>query len=251
MYERARPTYPRQLFVDLADCVGPASGAGRVLEIGAGTGQATRGLLDRGWRVVALEPGPELARVARRVLAGLGDVEVVESPFEQWPADEEGSFDLVFAATSWHWLDPAVACRRAAELLHPGGTLAVVSTEHVLPELDGDPFFRQVEQAYEAVGMSDGPGAPLEPHSVADPEVVAIADSGLFEAPVVHRYVRERIYSAQEYLDLLATYSGHTAAAPDHRQRLFADIRRLIEARPNASVRKHYLSILQTARLKG
>jgi SAM-dependent methyltransferase len=133
-YERARPGYPAALFDDLAALLpaGSAADAARVLEIGAGTGQATRDLLARGWRVIALEPGPELARVARRVLAGRGEVEVAETPFERWDG-EPASFDLVFAATSWHWLDHAVAYEKAATLLRPGGVLAIVATEHVLP----------------------------------------------------------------------------------------------------------------------
>ena len=81
---------------------------------------------------MALEPGPELAAVARRVLVGQGDIDVMVSSFEQFEA-ETPAFDLVFAATSWHWLDPRVAYRRAAELLRPSGWLAIVATEHVPP----------------------------------------------------------------------------------------------------------------------
>jgi len=184
LYERVRPVYPPELFDDLATLVGLHAVAARVLEIGPGTGQATRGLLARGWSVVALEPGQELARVARRVLSGLGDVDVVVAPFERWQDGEEASFDLVFAATSWHWL-PTVAYRRAAQLLRPGGSLAIVATAHVLPEADGDPFFRDVEQAYEAVGMSDGQGGPPPPEAVEAPDVAAIEGSGFFEPPTV------------------------------------------------------------------
>ena len=107
LYERARPGYPRELFDDLAAATGLQGARPRVLEVGAGTGQATRGLLERGWSVVALEPGRELAAVARQVLGGLAGVEVVVAPFEGWEAGGQGTFDLVFAATSWHWLDPA------------------------------------------------------------------------------------------------------------------------------------------------
>src|SRR5215204_2198587 len=57
LYERARPGYPRQLFADLAMSTGLRAAGARVLEVGAGTGQATRGLLECGWSVVALEPG--------------------------------------------------------------------------------------------------------------------------------------------------------------------------------------------------
>jgi SAM-dependent methyltransferase len=133
LYERARPDYPQRLFADLAASAGMDVAGASVLEIGAGTGRATRGLLERGWRVVALEPGQKLATVARRVLAGRGDVDVVVSPFEHWKADDGVRFDLVFAATSWHWLDEQVAYRRASELLRHDGHLAIVATEHVLP----------------------------------------------------------------------------------------------------------------------
>lgn len=234
LYERSRPGYPEELFEALG-------APGRALEIGAGTGQATRGLLARGWNVVALEPGPELARVARRETGA----EVVGATFEEW--DGDGPFDLVLAATSWHWLDPAVAYPKAARLLRPGGTLAIVATEHVLPEPGGDLFFREVEEAYDAVGMGDGKGGPATPDAVPAPDVAAMAASGFFETPEVRRYVSGQRYTAEGYLALLGTYSGHIAATEQQRATLFADIRTRI-ARRGGTVRKHHLRILQTAR---
>lgn len=242
LYERARPGYPPALFEDLATYAGPGA---RVLEIGAGTGQATRGLLARGWSVVALEPGPELAAVARRALTGA--VEVVGSPFERWEPGDREPFDLVVAATSWHWLDPRVAYRRAHELLGPGGHLAIVATEHVSPA-DGDDFFRAVEQLYDEVGLGDGQGGPQPPGTIAAPDVAAITGSGLFAPPVVHRHVWSRDYTVEAYLAVLSTYSNHIAASPRQRETLFAGIRELIGARPAGTVRKHYLNLLQVAR---
>lgn len=234
LYERSRPRYPGELFEALGV-------PGRALEVGAGTGQATRGLLARGWSVVALEPGPELARVARRVTGA----QVVGATFEEW--DGDGPFDLVLAATSWHWLDPAVAYPKAARLLRPGGTLAVVATEHVLPEPGGDLFFREVEQAYDAVGLGDGQGGPVPPDRVPAPDVAAIEASGRFGPPEVRRYVTEHRYTAEQYLALLGTYSGHIAATEQQRATLFADLRARVAAR-GGTVRKHHLRMLQTAR---
>jgi SAM-dependent methyltransferase len=233
-YERSRPGYPEELFEALGE-------PGRALEIGAGTGQATRRLLARGWRVVALEPGPELARVARRETGA----EVVGATFEEW--DGDGPFDLVLAATSWHWLDPAVAYPKAARLLRPGGTLAIIATVHVLPEPGGDPFFREVEQAYDAVGLGDGKGGPVPPEEVPAPDVAAIEAGGRFGPPQVRRYVTEHRYSADDYLALLGTYSNHIAATEQQRDALFTDIRARIAAR-GGTVRKHHLRLLQTAR---
>ncbi|WP_225755308.1 trans-aconitate 2-methyltransferase [Actinotalea sp. Marseille-Q4924] len=248
LYERVRPSYPQGVFTDLASGSDLRGRPARVLEIGAGTGKATRGLLEQGWAVVALEPGPALAAVARRALAGWGDVEVVVAPFETWEPGERAPFDLVVAATSWHWLDPAVAYRRAAELLRPGGHLAIIATEHVAPAADGDPFFQEVQHLYEEVGMGDGQGGPGPPEAVPAPDVAAIAASGFFTEPVVHRHVWGCDYAAEEYLALLSTYSGHIAAPASQREALFTGIRRLVADRPSRSVRKHYLAMLQLAR---
>jgi protein-L-isoaspartate O-methyltransferase len=74
LYDRVRPGYPLALFDDLAELanVGPHC---RVLEIGCGTGQATVPLARRGWRVVAVELGPQMASVARRKLAAFPTVQ--------------------------------------------------------------------------------------------------------------------------------------------------------------------------------
>ena len=246
LYARVRPGYPPELFDDLAVTTGLRGAPARVLEVGAGTGRATRGLVERGWSVVALEPGRELAATARRALGGSANAEVVVATFEKWEGVGRGTFDLVFAATSWHWLDQQVAYRRAVESLRPGGYLAIVATEHVLPP-DGDDFFRDVERAYEEVGMSDGQGGPRPPEAVAAPDVEGMRGSGFFAPPIVHRYVWSREYTTEEYLALLSTYSGHIAASPQQRETLFTRIRGLTDPRPSATIRKHYLNTLQVA----
>jgi len=246
LYEQARPSYPAALFDDLAALTGPPDRAGRVLEVGPGTGQATRGLLRGGWTVDAVEPGHRLAAVARRVLAGLGEVRVHVAPFETWePGDRR--FDLVFAATAWHWLDPAVAHRKAAGLLRPGGHLAVVSTEHVLPRPGGDDFFVLADEVYRDVGLDDGQGPPFRPEEVPAPETDAITSSGHFGPPVVRRYLWSQRYTEQEYLRLLGTYSGHLAATDEQRRILYARLGELIRAQPGGAIHKHYLNVLHVA----
>src|SRR5919108_4449878 len=106
LYDRARPGYPPALFDDLAELAGVGPGC-RVLEIGPGTGQATVPLAERGCKIVAVELGEGLAAVARRNLARFPEVQVVTAAFEDWPLPAE-PFDVVLAATSFHWIDPAV-----------------------------------------------------------------------------------------------------------------------------------------------
>lgn len=104
-YQQTRPGYPPSVYQAFERLASPPPG-GAVLEIGAGTGQATAGLLARGYRVLAVEPDHELAARAQNQLQEFGDrVEVRLTRFEDLPV-EPSSFDLVVAATSLA-LDPA------------------------------------------------------------------------------------------------------------------------------------------------
>jgi SAM-dependent methyltransferase len=117
LYQRARPGYPDELFEDLVDVTGLAP-RDRLLEVGCATGKATLPLARRGFRITCIEPGAALGAAARRNLAGF-DVDVIEGRFEDWSPRLGESFDLVFAATAWHWVDPAVRYRKAWEALRP------------------------------------------------------------------------------------------------------------------------------------
>lgn len=123
-YDRGRPAYPDEL-VDRACSVAGLGRGDRVLEVGCGSGQLTRALLARGLRVTAVEPGEQLLALARRNVAGLGEVEYVGSRLEDCEL-AAGSFAAVFSASAFHWVDPEVSWQRVARLLGPGGTLALV-----------------------------------------------------------------------------------------------------------------------------
>jgi SAM-dependent methyltransferase len=123
-YDRHRPAYPDELLDHACRVAGIGSGD-RVLEVGCGSGQLTRGLAARGLRVTAVEPGGSLVALARRNLAGAGAVEFVNAQFEDalLPRDH---FRAVFSASAFHWTDPDVSWQKAADVLVPGGTLALV-----------------------------------------------------------------------------------------------------------------------------
>ncbi len=241
LYDQARPSYPDDLFAGLVRLAQLRHGA-RILEIGCGTGKATVALAERGFEVVCVELGEQLAAVARRNLARFPRVRVVNEPFETC---EEVGFSAVAAFTAWHWIDPTLRYERAARALVVGGHLAVVSTQHVLPE-DGDEFFAEVQADYAAMtNAEDRP--PPRPENVPDfgNEIEA---SGHFANVAVRRYVWDVEYSADEYIALLDTYSGHRALEEERRARLYERIRGRIDARAGRAVRKTYLATLNVAR---
>ena len=123
-YDRHRPTYPDELVNQACHVAGIGSGD-HVLEVGCGSGQLTRGLLARGLHVTAVEPGKSLLALARQNLEGAGEVEFVNAQFEDALLPRE-QFQAVFSASAFHWVDPEVSWQKAADVLVPGGTLALV-----------------------------------------------------------------------------------------------------------------------------
>src|SRR5271166_5346717 len=124
-YDRHRPTYPDELLDQACRVAGIGSGD-HVLEIGCGSGQLTRGLVARGLHVTALEPGKSLIALARQNLEGAGEVEFVNARFEDALLPRE-QFQAVFSASAFHWIDPKVSWQKVADVLVPGGTLALIS----------------------------------------------------------------------------------------------------------------------------
>jgi len=245
VYQRARPDYPDELFDDLVTVAGLRPGD-RLLEVGCATGKATLPLARRGLRITCIEPGGALAAAARRNVAGL-DVEVIEGRFEDWRPRPGKPFDLVFAATAWHWLDPAVRYVKARQALRRHGHLAFWSAAHVFPD-GGDPFFREIQDVYEEIGEGLAPGSAWPHPGELEEQGAEVEASGMFEMVHVRHFDRERVYDADGYIELLDTFSGHIAMEGWKRDRLYAEIRARLGHRPDGLVRRHWGAVLHVAR---
>ena len=119
-YDRTRPVAPDAVFDDIVGMAHLSQGS-TVLEIGPGTGQATRMLAQRGLRVLALEIDSRLAARARQNLAAMPNAEVRDTSFEAFDADGL-EFDAVLACNSFHWLDPDVRSPSRPTCLRRVGT---------------------------------------------------------------------------------------------------------------------------------
>jgi SAM-dependent methyltransferase len=121
-YEAGRPDYPSFVYDDLRDRCGLAPGA-QVLEVGPGTGIVTRHLLSAGARVVAVEPDPSLANYLS-IAHQTDDLEVIGATLEAAELDR-GRFDLVVAATSFHWVDQRHGLQKLSDSVRPRGWIAL------------------------------------------------------------------------------------------------------------------------------
>jgi SAM-dependent methyltransferase len=238
LYDRARPTYPAAVFDDLAELAHLEPGS-RVLEIGPGTGKATEELVRRGYAVTGIELSPELADVARR---NVPQAEIEVGDFESWEPAEPG-FDAVTAFTAFHWIAPELRYAKTVRLLHPGGALAVVAEPHVLPA-DGDSFFVEVQEDYDAVVPHPDNRAPDPPGEIENWWAGEMRASGLFDGVEERRCLRSLVYTADEYVAVLGTFSDNLALPETQREELFRRIHARIAARPGGTVTKHHLVLL-------
>lgn len=248
LYDRVRPGYPEALIEDILSLTGLPPG-GSILEIGCGTGQATLPFARRGYRVLAIELGSNMAAVARHNLAAYPQARVWTGAFEDWPVQAQ-AFDLVISATAFHWIDPAIGYPKMAQALRPGGAIALFWNQHIY-NAKSERFFETVQEVYRQQApeiYSDEP--MLRAEEFPEPVTTEIEKTGLFGPVTTRRYAWEQPYDTESYLDVLRTYSGHIQLSAPVRERLFAGIRDLIETQPGGIIYKDYLSQLYIAQRK-
>ena len=245
LYHQARPEYPVELFDELVRLAQLRPGD-RLLEVGCATGKATIPLAHSGFQITCVELGADLAAEARRNLGGFPQVTILNDAFETWEPPQAG-FDLVYAATAWHWIDPAVRYLNAWKLLREGGHLAFWSAAHAFPA-GGDRFFHEIQDVYDEINEGLPPGAHFpEPGELPDKRV-EIEATGLFTDVAVRRFGWEIEYTADEYIRLLDTFSGHIAMAQWQRDRLYGEIRRRLGERPDGRLSRGWGAVLHVAR---
>lgn len=223
-YERARPSYPGAAIDEALAYAGVEPG-GRVVEVGAGTGKATRLLAARGLRVLALEPDPSMAAICRRV-TDPSLVEVIETDFEGWRAGPP--VGLVLCAQAWHWLDPRLRWRRAAEALRAGGAVAALWT---FPRWERIPLRAALETAYAAAVPEMAPDFPLHPGSRAE------RIAGNWREEVGEGFGDVRVaqhdwgqpYTAREYVEMVSTHQDHINLERGRQEALLGRVGEAIE----------------------
>ena len=230
LYEEVRPGYPENLIRDVVDLSG-LNDHSRILEIGCGTGKATRPFAERGYELVCLDIGADLIGIAKEKLKAFPNVSFVEHAFEAWESD--GKFDMIISATAFHWIDPNVRYLKASEVLKSTGVLAVFSNQHVRKD---EGFFAESQSLYDKYYTPLTTNLPT--HATDFPGVE------VFQNPIKRVYPWKQTYSSEQYVKLLNTYSDHIALPDKNKYLLFEGIVNLIETKYDGQITKHYAAVL-------
>ncbi len=243
LYDDIRPSYPAPMFDELFRPLPPRP---QVIEVGPGTGQATRDLLDRGAHVRAIEISPAMAGILRANLPteeldiSVGDFDVLDIP--------AGSADMVFSATAYHWVSAKAQVDRPATLLRSGGTIAIAELIQVdAPEDEG--FFAAVQPFYERYGEGHT-GSPAPSRENVDTSMRrALAADQRFRDVQLRRYDWDQTYSAADFRTLMVTYSGTQMMDEVARNGLLGDIEAFAHDQFGGIVTRPLVVTLTTATL--
>ena len=248
LYDQMRPGYPDAVFADVAKIAG-VDAASRLLEVGCGTGHATIQFAQRGLAIDCIELGENMAALARRRLAAFPRVSIAVADFDLWTA--EAHYDLIYIATAYHWLNPQTRVARLANLLAPGGWLAVWRNHHVNSTGASRDFYAAAQKVYEreAPKLAAKFCGLLTPEQIPQPELNEWRASGLFRDVRAQTYLWSRGYTADEYIQMLSTHSDHRMLSEADRTRLLDQLAGLIREFGGRITREH-ATILQMSRIR-
>ncbi len=241
IYDEIRPSYPAAMYDSLFDMLPPAPS---ILEVGPGTGQATKDLIAGGATVHAVEIGPATAAKLQSNLSS-DQLTVTVADFEH-ATFTPASFDAVFSATAYHWISPPAQVDRPAEILKPGGLIGVVDLIQVTSS-DTD-FFDAAQPIYDKYGQTHQ-GPPPPTRNRAEPAIRTLFESDdRFVDVAVRRWDWDQVYSAASYRKLMLSYSGTQMMPTEDRIGLLDEIETFINQRFDGQITRPLVATLTTAR---
>jgi SAM-dependent methyltransferase len=216
LYDRARPPYPDALRDRLAE-MGLLVAGRRAVDLGAGSGQATRLLVEAGMDVTAIEPGSALAARLRQALPGVRVLQTTAERAGLAPA----SFDLATAATSVHWFDLDAVLPKLHTALVPSGRLAVWRTVYGDPAAPPTPFRERVARI---AAERDAPPRPGPGETETAEWGRRLSARGLFRVTHVEEFRWSVDLDADAVAALFTTFSDWSAAEAEEAARAVREL---------------------------
>jgi SAM-dependent methyltransferase len=243
LYERARPSYPAALVDDVLEFCG---GRGPALEVGAGTGKATRLFAARGIAVEAIEPSAEMAAIGQAACTG-ARFELTD--FEHFDAGAR-RYRLLYCAQAWHWVAAEGRYEKARSLLEDGGAFALFWNRAAW---EGNPLRDSLARAYREVVPDFGPlPGPMYPATNTPPELWGdwrdeVEAATGFGGLQLRAYRWPCEYTTEQYLEVIQTHSDHIVLGTERLGRLLDAVAAVIEG-AGGRFELQYVTLLLLAR---
>ncbi len=227
-YDQFRPDYPDELYQTIFDDI-EINSLSQVVEIGIGSGQATLPILKKGCSLIAVERGEELSKLCLEKFATYPNFKIITKKFEDI-AFPRNQYDLVYAATSFHWIEESIGYSKVYAMLKSGGVFARFANHPRIDESQLE-LMAEIDQLYATYYVPAG--KVYQPIKAYD-EKQAIQKANIAKkygfVDIKHAlFDRKRTFLSSEYIALLETYSDHIAIEPNIRNLFFSKIKEAID----------------------
>lgn len=229
IYEKIRPGYCDELYKMIFDYIS-IYGSSKVVEIGIGGGQATLPILKTGCDLTAVECGEQFSKLCRNKFGNYPNFSVVTNKFENTNF-EDGAYDLIYSATAFHWIPEEIGYKKVFSMLKCGGAFARFAN-HPFPSKDNPALSQEIDRIYESYYNKyyNKKKEVLKEYTEEQAEDIALLAKKYGFTDIRYAlFTRERIFSAQEYIRLLGTYSDHISIEEQVRKEFFAEIESAID----------------------
>lgn len=231
-YIASRPDYPAQLLETLESLCNLNAGS-VIADVGAGTGLLTRGLLRRGYRVIAVEPNAQMRSACDRDLGGMDCYRSVDGHAEEIPL-ESASVDLITAAQAFHWFDIERAREEFLRILRGDGQVGLVWNDRLSP----DPLHDALDELFDEFG------GEMRSALVAHEDRSDVPTFFRDAHPAEFKWPHEQLLSEDGLLSLVLSRSYMPERGSPQGQEVRARIRKIFgAAADHGSVRVRYTTV--------
>ena len=241
-YDKTRPMYVKEIYEDIFRCK-QVNQDSHVLEIGMGTGKAAQPILDTHCHFVGIEPGENLAALAKERFRKYANFSLYSQTLQDFIC-ADNTFDLVYAATAFHWIPEEYGYRRVYNLLKNGGVFARFAY-HAGADKGRRALTDEIQEFYRKYMHQES-----RPVEFGDADAKKLADKAhdYGFADVKHKlYHTTKDFTADEYISLLRTYPDHMELESAAREKLFEGIFHAIVGN-GGTVTVYYTMDLELAR---
>ncbi|MEV4119375.1 class I SAM-dependent methyltransferase [Micromonospora sp. NPDC049645] len=227
-YDRFRPRYPEAAVRWALDGLRDA----RVVDLGAGTGILTRGVLALAHQVTPVEPDPEMRA---QLDAATPDTTALAGGAESVPLPD-GFADAVVVGQAYHWFDRERAHAEIARILRPGGTFAPIWNLR-------DDRVGWVAELGRIAHLGDSPGNVVDKYT----------DFGSAFGPIeLGEFAHHTVLTPDEVVAMMHTRSYWITASAERRETIDVRLRELFATHPDlvgrAAVELPYRTLVLRAR---
>lgn len=243
-YNKARPKYPDSLIQQVVN-IAQLSSSSRILEVGCGPATATVAFAPLGCSMLCVEPNPDFYQLARQNCSQYETVEFQNISFEEWKV-APNRYDAVLAASSFHWIPSDVGYPKAAQALRENGRLILLWNKELQPSYE---VYLSLSEVYEAHAPSLMRFEDEETQAkILQGLGQMIIESGHFKELIAGSLKVKALYSVDDYLTLLNTYSPYLKLTLQTKKTLFDELQAKIESDFDGNLELSYISAFHVAR---